>query len=67
MNARITPRQIVDYLTYSSYAHNRQLSPHVTPEEWRGVYGERTAALEERYQDECRAAMGRILAGTVRP
>jgi hypothetical protein len=58
-----TPTTLVDTLTYSSYAHNRQLTPYVTPEQWRVVFGERTAALEARYQDECREVMSRALEG----
>lgn len=34
-----TPAEIVDYLTYANYAHNRNLAPHITPESWKKVYG----------------------------
>lgn len=49
---RITASDIVDDLTYRCYAHNRTIFPHVTPEEWVPVFGERTAAMEERFQAE---------------
>lgn len=39
MIERATPAELVDYLTYSNYAHNRNLAPHITPERWKKVYG----------------------------
>lgn len=42
---------IIDELTYRSYAHNRQLSPQVTPERWQAIYPN-ALHLEERYQEE---------------
>ena len=48
MNA--TPADIVDYLTYSSYAHNRRISPEVTPERWARIFGaEAVARMEPIY------------------
>ena len=44
--------RIVDHLTYSCYAHNRAMAPEVTPEQWMGVFGERAADFEARYQAE---------------
>ena len=44
--------KILDELTYRSYAHNRQLAPHITPERWAKVFGESAERLEKRFQDE---------------
>ena len=33
------PMAIVQDLTFQNYAHNRRISPHVTPERWERVYG----------------------------
>jgi hypothetical protein len=66
MTSTSTLPTLIDSLTYSSYAHNRQLTPSVTPEQWSAIFGERTAILERRYQDECRSEFERVLAGTVR-
>lgn len=41
---------IIDELTYISYAHNREIAPHISPERWRKLYGQRTEAMEARYQ-----------------
>ncbi len=46
------PREVVDYLTYCSYRHNRKLSPTITPEQWAKIFGPRTQAMEERFQQE---------------
>lgn len=43
---------IVDELTYINYRHNRNLSPHITPERWEKSYGPQAKAMEERYQQE---------------
>ncbi len=48
----MTPREIVDYLTYQNYAHNRRISPNVTPAQWEKVYGPSVWDLEEQYQAE---------------
>ncbi len=47
MNELATPAELVDYLTYSSYAHNRDASPSTTPERWARIYG---AAAVERME-----------------
>lgn len=47
-----TPTQIVSDLTYINYAHNRRMSPHITPEQWAQIYGPSTPAMEERFQKE---------------
>lgn len=49
---QIKSEELIDDLTYFNYAHNRNLSPHITPESWAKVYGQRTPAMEERYQRE---------------
>lgn len=43
---------IVSDLTYINYRHNRQISPHVTPERWEKVYGPSTKMMEFQYQRE---------------
>ena len=45
---------LIDALTYSSYRHNREISPEVTPERWRKVFGPSTDAMEQKYQGEKR-------------
>lgn len=40
-------RNIVDSLTYMSYTHNRRISPHVTPEQWKTVFGANTVEIFE--------------------
>lgn len=44
-------QQIIDTLTYISYAHNRMLSPEISPERWEKVYGP-TAEMEQRFQEQ---------------
>ena len=46
-----TTQQLVDELTYANYAHNRQRSPDLTPEQWTKVYSN-VYQLEARYQQE---------------
>ncbi len=53
MNA--TPAEIVDYLTYASYAHNRRISPEVTPERWARIFGKEAV---ERMEPIYRAVSG---------
>lgn len=45
------PLGLIDELTYSSYAHNRDVAPHITPASWARVYP-KAAELEARYQAE---------------
>ena len=47
----LTPSEIADELTYINYAHNRRLSPHISPERWEKVYPN-AQALEARFQEE---------------
>lgn len=49
---QMTPRELVDQLTYLNYAHNRTISPNVTPERWEKVYGPGVWEMEEQYQRE---------------
>ena len=46
----LTPNGIIYDLTYTSYAHNRRIAPHITPERWRKVYGPAVDEMEERFQ-----------------
>ena len=46
--------ELIDSLTYSSYRHNREISPEVTPERWQKVFGPSTDAMEQKYQGEKR-------------
>lgn len=45
------PAALIDYLTYRSYAHNREISPHITPERWRAIFSN-VDAMEQEYQAE---------------
>jgi hypothetical protein len=47
----MTAAEVVDYLTYCNYAHNRRISPHITPERWARIYPNATA-LETKFQAE---------------
>jgi hypothetical protein len=49
---RKTLERLIGDLTYSCYAHNRRISPKVTPEQWSAVFGPKTAELELRFQNE---------------
>lgn len=42
---------LLDELLYINYAHNRDVSPHVTPEQWAKIYPG-ADQLEARYQAE---------------
>lgn len=44
--------RLVDELVYSSYRHNRTITPVTTPAQWREIFGAQTDALEARYQKE---------------
>lgn len=41
----------VDWLTYCSYAHNRNRSPHISPERWRKIY-HNAETYEKIYQSK---------------
>ncbi len=47
-----TLAELIDELTYRNYAHNRRISPNVSPERWAKSYGPTVAALEERFLRE---------------
>ena len=50
---QMTPEDIIDHLTYSNYAFNRDISPNETPEQWAKLVGvEQTKAMEHHYQYE---------------
>lgn len=42
----------VDELIYRSYAHNRTISPNVSPERWIKAYGYAAVEMEQRYMRE---------------
>jgi hypothetical protein len=46
----VTPLDILDELTYRSYAANRSCAPAITPESWKKVYGPCVDEMEARYQ-----------------
>ena len=48
----VTPQQVVDYLVYANYAHNRRIAPDVTPKRWEKVYGPSVWEMEEQFQRE---------------
>lgn len=48
----VAEKNLVADLTYISYAHNRKLAPHLTPESWKRVYGEAVDRMEAQYQAE---------------
>ena len=47
---RLSEAELVNYLTFCSYKHNRSLAPEVTPEQWKAVYGPSVDAMEARLQ-----------------
>jgi len=40
--------EVVDHLTYSSYAHNRKLNPEIEPSRWGLIYGAKKVELMEK-------------------
>ena len=44
--------EIVDELTYRSYAENRRRSPDISPERWAKVFGVGAVQMEERFHSE---------------
>ena len=40
--------EAIDHLTYSSYVHNRELSPEIEPVRWGVIYGEEKVNLMEK-------------------
>ena len=49
---KMSATDIVDYLTYCNYKHNRLTQPDVTPEQWATVYGPTTLDMETRFQQQ---------------
>ncbi len=44
-------KNVIDHLTYASYAHNRKLNPNIPHHEWFRVYGKKNVlTLESIYQ-----------------
>jgi hypothetical protein len=48
----MTIKQIINTLTFNSYAHNRLRSPDISPERWAKVYGKDSELLEKAFQFE---------------
>tara|TARA_R110000772_G_scaffold115621_4_gene220468 strand:- start:3710 stop:3889 length:180 start_codon:yes stop_codon:yes gene_type:complete len=49
--------EAIDHLTYSSYAHNRELSPEIAPIRWGLIYGTKKVELMEKiFQNTLTAA-----------
>lgn len=44
-------RDLIDELTYTNYAHNRRISPHISPERWARIYPN-AEAMERRFKTE---------------
>ena len=40
--------EVIDHLTFSSYANNRKLNPEISPSRWGKIYGEKEVALMEK-------------------
>lgn len=59
----MTILELVDELTYRNYAHNRRISPGVTPERWAKAYGPTAAAMEARYQRELDELLAKEVIG----
>lgn len=50
---QMKPEQVertIDDLLYRNYKFNRLRSPHVEPERWDCIYGDRVSELEKRFQ-----------------
>ena len=44
-------KNVIDHLTYASYAHNRKLNPNIPHHKWFRVYGKKNVlTLESIYQ-----------------
>ena len=49
MSASMSALDVIDYLTYANYAHNRRISPDISPERWARIYPN-ADKLEAKYQ-----------------
>lgn len=47
-----TLAEFIDELRYANYRYNRRITPLVTIEEWRSIFGDATDAMEARFQAE---------------
>jgi len=47
-----TAQELVGDLTFINYAVNRDLSPDISVERWKAVYGPSVYRMESRYQEE---------------
>jgi len=52
MEEMVNPTQFISELDYINYRHNRNISPEVSVERWRRVYGPTADEMEARYQRE---------------
>lgn len=44
---------VIDELTFRSYAHNRRISPEISPERWAAIFGkEQVEAMENQFQGQ---------------
>jgi hypothetical protein len=43
---------VIGTLTYLNYCHNRRISPDITPEKWKLVYGDKVEEMETLYKLE---------------
>lgn len=57
----MSKENIVDSLLYACYAHNRNMTPSVTPEEWQACFDAPVGPMEARYQAEQAARFERWL------
>lgn len=49
----MTYGELIDELTYRSYAYNRLRSPDISPERWSKIYGD-TKLMEIKFHNEVR-------------
>lgn len=54
-------RRILDALAYSCYKTNRELTPHVKPEDWQPCFDAPVGPMEARYQAELGQRMNDLL------
>lgn len=47
-------KNLIDHLTYSSYRHNRNISPNITPEQWKSIFSN-ADEMEKKYQEEIKS------------
>lgn len=50
----IDAAEMIDRLIYANYVHNRERSPHITPQAWKAIYPN-VDSMEARYQQSINA------------